>query len=414
MSRLRTGASVARVALLVATGVAVGSPFINADASAGATRYVATAISVGNNTACAVVRGGRVLCWGGNASGQLGNGTTNSATAPVFVKGVTNAKMVATGGSTSCAVLAGGSVSCWGFGESGQLGNGKSSPAYVSKTPVKVEGISNAVTVSVLASSGNSIAVCAALSNGTLRCWGFNGNGALANPSSLQQSATPVSVAGLVGVKGISGGLFGTSCALAAGRVACWGSDVDGELGNGTVSAFPSFMPVTVSGIGNAKMVSAGTGFACAVLTTGSIDCWGSNAQGQLGTGSASPDKSVTPVVVKGIGNAVAVSARWGSACALLTTGTVKCWGDSEDGDLGNGTNNSSLTPVIVKGIRGAKAISSGEFSSCALLATGSVECWGDNEDGQLGRGGYVTPLAQATPAFVKSLGPALPLPRKR
>src|SRR5437763_1245253 len=298
-------------------------------APTGGPLYVATDLSDGGGKThtCAVIDGGRGVCWGDDTAGELGNGKSGkgaglASAVPVMVKGLGRA--IALGGSlnATCAVMTGGSVECWGSDIDGELGDGRSGTNLLSTTPRPVPGIGGAISI-----SGGTGGMCAVISNGTLRCWGYNSTGGIGAGQSVSGVTAPVSLP-VTGVKQVSLSGFNTGCAVAGGgTVSCWGSDVDGELGNGTVSAFPSFDPVTVSGISNARAVSAGWGFACAVLKTGSIDCWGLGQQGQLGTGKTSGAPTTRPVTVKGISNATAVSAGVGFACAVLQTGSVDCWG---------------------------------------------------------------------------------------
>ena len=103
-----------------------------------------------------------------------------------------------------------------------------------------------------------------------------------------------------------------------------------------------------VSGITNAKAVATGYQYSCAVLTSGSVQCWGINSYGNLGNNSKT--SSSVPVTVTGITNATAVAAGSASSCALLNDGSVQCWGYNSSGELGNGTTTDSSVPVTVSG----------------------------------------------------------------
>jgi len=141
-----------------------------------------------------------------------------------------------------------------------------------------------------------------------------------------------------------------------------------------------SWEPVTVRGIDNAIAISAGHVHSCAVLDSGSVKCWGSNLRGELGNGGREDifGYSSQTETVQGIDNAVAVGVGGLSfSCALLGSGDVKCWGRNSGATLGDGTRTDSLSPVAVSGIHTATAISAGYDSVCALLSSQELKCWG-------------------------------------
>jgi alpha-tubulin suppressor-like RCC1 family protein len=131
------------------------------------------------------------------------------------------------------------------------------------------------------------------------------------------------------------------------------------------------------TGISLGDMISVDTGseFSCAVISNGTVQCWGSGFYGQLGNGGTS--SSSTPQNVSGISNAVSVSAGYRHACATLSSGEIKCWGQGTLGQLGNGGISSSLVPVTVSNISSAVSVSAGNVHTCALLEGGLVQCWG-------------------------------------
>jgi len=192
-------------------------------------------------------------------------------------------------------------------------------------------------------------------------------------PSVVPATTTNFALANATATAIAAGGSH--ACALlTGGSVRCWGSNFSGQLGNGTTTNDPIPTPVVVSGITTATAISAGNGNTCALLTGGSVRCWGDNYYGQLGNGTTT--NSSTPVAVSGITTATAISAGGYHTCALLTDGSVRCWGYNNYGQLGNGTTTDSSTPVAVGGITTAIAISAGGYHTCALLTGGSVRCW--------------------------------------
>lgn len=128
--------------------------------------------------------------------------------------------------------------------------------------------------------------------------------------------------------------------------------------------------------------ISAGGLHSCAALSDGSVRCWGQNDYGQLGDGTMT--SSLTPVSVSGVDNAVEISAAFNQTCALLSDGQISCWGANDAGQLGDGTTAGRLLPTTVVGINNATQIVTGGAHSCALLADGSVKCWGQNLFGEL------------------------------
>ncbi|MCK5688830.1 RCC1 repeat-containing protein, partial [Myxococcota bacterium] len=178
------------------------------------------------------------------------------------------------------------------------------------------------------------------------------------------------------------------SCALlSAGTVKCWGANGDGQLGNGAANT-DEVTPVDVSGLSDVAAIVAGYHHNCALLNSGAVKCWGDNYSGQLGDGGTNPLES-TPVDVSGLANVIAITAGGSHSCALLDTGAVKCWGSDYYGQLGDsGYNTDSTTPVDVVGLSGTvTAITAGFVHTCALLDTGAMKCWGGNDYGQLGNG---------------------------
>ena len=374
-----------------------------------------TVIVAGAEHTCALLAGGTVDCWGENASGQLGNGTTTNAYTPVAVSGLRGATAVAGGTFAfhSCALLSGGTVECWGDNQYGQLGNGTTTGSTL---PVAVSGLSGATAI-----SGGLGSTCALLGGGTVDCWGDNQYGQLGDGTTTG-STTPVAVSGLSGATAIAVEDDHTCALLIGETVECWGYNSAGQLGDGT-TAGPEYCLYVLHGVpsepcsttpvavdlSGATALAGGDGGSCALLTGGTVDCWGENDYGLLGNGTfSSSSGSATPVAVSDITDATAITATGGGACALLAGGTVDCWGANLGGELGDGTTSGPETcansipcntsPGAVIGLSGATAVAGGGSHACALIVAGSIDCWGDNTGGDLGNGTKRTDLPAPVP----------------
>lgn len=201
----------------------------------------------------------------------------------------------------------------------------------------------------VAASSGSN---CLQLATGSLKCWGSNANGLLADGSaaSVTQSAVPVNATTLSGkFIDVAGGYSGHMCALRDDRtVWCWGLGSSGQLGNSSNST--SRTPVQVSNLTNVQSIIAGYRHTCATKTDGSMWCWGKNSDGQIGDGTKA--NATTPKQVLNIDNASSVTAiGYNHTCATKSDGSAWCWGNNGSGQLGdNKLGTSSVVPVRVSG----------------------------------------------------------------
>ena len=288
---------------------------------------------------------------------------------------------VAAGGAHSCALYNDGTIKCWGVGNFGQLGDGNSSLKELS--PVAVSGINNAIQVA----TGVEY-TCALLDDNTIKCWGKGNFGQPGNGSVGVNESLPVAVSGITNAVQISSGHYHACALLDDGGIKCWGLGAHGQMGNGGRTV-QNPLPIAVSGITNAIQVSAGATHTCALLNDGSIKCWGQGSQGQLGNGSVAGDHSL-PVAVSGITSATQITMGGRHSCALLSDNSIKCWGFGYYGQLGDGSEGMAGTkslPVSVSGINTASTVSAGGFHTCAQLNDGTVNCWGRNNFAQMGNG---------------------------
>lgn len=190
-------------------------------------------------------------------------------------------------------------------------------------------------------------------------------------------------------ISSVSLGAYHSCVVRTGGSVWCWGQNDRGQLGNGTRAA--SLAPTRVVGVEGARDVACGFASTCALLETGEVRCWGDNGAGQLGDGMGGPDASSTePVTVDGLTDAVELVLGESHACARRRIGGVVCWGDGSRGQLGHGSFGVSLVPVAALDLGDALGLFGGPAArhSCArAFGARDMRCWGENENGQLGDG---------------------------
>jgi alpha-tubulin suppressor-like RCC1 family protein len=365
-------------------------------------------MSAGRFHTCAVSMDG-LRCWGLNAHGEVGDGTTTQRLTPVRVAGLDFVSQVEAGDGSTCA-LAGGSIWCWGDNQYGQLGDGtttsRSTPGMVSffgAAPFQV-------------SIGRSHA-CAIESNFySLWCWGGNASGQLGDGTTTPH-LTPVRVSGEQVFTVVSAGADYTCAKEASGKVWCWGANASGNLGDGTTTTrlLPTEVTALDASLGTANYVSASTSRTCVSKDNGTTWCWGA---ADVGNGTANP--SLVPVQVTAGGT---VFGTRGTLATCIGSTGASCWGTNDQGQLGLGpavTEALSPTPILANGaplslfIHGSVGDVSGEVTSgyghtCAREWNERWWCWGRNAEGQLGDGTTTnrflpTPLVLNPPASVPVL----------
>jgi alpha-tubulin suppressor-like RCC1 family protein len=276
--------------------------------------------------------------------------------------------------------------------------------------PVGVQALTNVTAVA----SGDA-ASAALLANGTVRSWGDNGNAQLGDGSELgtwDKQATTVAVSGLTAVTQISSANAHSIALLASGEVETWGTNQDGQTGNGTGGVGTiSTTPQLVEGLTGVTQVAAAGGANFALLSNHTVLAWGENNAGQLGIGEGEPEECKTevgwercsklPRLVRYaggevVGNVVSIASGGGEAgYAVLESGHVLSWGNNGKGQLGTGYGEKETrpfhTPTEVKGVggtgtlSGVVAVSGGTYHALALRTGGEVVGWGANEKGAVG-----------------------------
>jgi alpha-tubulin suppressor-like RCC1 family protein len=333
-------------------------------------------VSAGYNDTCVRKVDGTAWCWGFDGIGELGDGTTNDSSIPVAAITVGGGVAeVSTGEFHTCARKTDGTLWCWGYDADGELGDGTTNGSFPPEQ----------VSTNVAQVSTGYLHTCAVKSDGSVWCWGQNGSGQLGDGTTTTRTS-PVPVMGLGGpVTQVSAGDDHTCALKSDGTVWCWGGNVLGQLGDGTTSGRAT--PAAVPALGSAVVeVSANDQFACARKTDGTLWCWGGNTDGELGNGTL--NNATTPVQVTALGNSVAeVSAGDNGGCALKTDGSLWCWGSNFHGNVGDGTTTRRLSPVPVTTLGNSVVEVSCGVHTCARKTDGTVWCWGFNSNGQLGDG---------------------------
>ena len=296
---------------------------------------------------------------------------------------VAHAQSVAAGGDHTCAFTPAGGLVCWGSNDTGEIGD---NTVIDRTTPTNVIGLPFGSTALAAGYSHS----CAVTNAGAAMCWGSNANGQIGDGTAIQR-LLPVGVFGIAsGATRIVAG-FSHTCALVGGGVLCWGKNNNGQLGTGTAPTADQLTPVGVSGLGAGVLaIAGGYNHNCAINGAGGVQCWGANFGAQLGNASANINFEAAPIQVTGLTSGVmAIAAGSDHSCALTSGGAVKCWGDNTTGAIGAGSTTMIIeTPVDVVGLSsGVTAIAAGQFHTCALLSGGAVKCWGKNSVGQVGDG---------------------------
>ncbi len=356
---------------------------------------------------CALTVAGGVKCWGYGTIGLLGNGHTSDSTSAVDVVGLSSGvRQISAGYYHACALKQDNQIVCWGANEYQQLAI--AADQLGSSVPVALAGFSAAASAIGVGRNRHS---CLLDDIGKASCWGLNSSYQLGVETPASSSA-PLAVTGLGrdNRQVVAGDDF--SCALTgAGGVKCWGANGNGQLGYETTldpsteAWANSATAQTVQGLDSGVVqLAAGRIFACALTAAGGVKCWGLSQYGVLGDGSNTGERTTVPVGVSGLAAGVSqITTGIYHACAIVAQdGSVKCWGNDEYTELGDdpqgylGPNFNRPAPVTVAGVTGALAVAAGQQHSCAALATGGVKCWGA---GQLSGSG--TLAHQPKPTFV-------------
>jgi alpha-tubulin suppressor-like RCC1 family protein len=294
-----------------------------------------------------------------------------------------DSQIAASASGFTCASQA-GVAKCWGANLRGMLGCGNTDDKYL---PTSVTNVAMVSSISL----GHS-RTCALLIDRSVYCWGSNNQGEVGDGTGCSPQfdcpdgikSTPIKILDNGQKLFPSGPAYHACVQHKDSSVSCWGNNGFGQFCNG-INNKNEFAPVNVDALRGAIEIRTGYAVTCAQWSSDSVRCCGLNDVGQLGDGTTTDRPS--PTTVMGLSAVAQISVGQTHVCALLLDGTVKCWGGNAFGQLGNGTTKGSLVPVLVEGISSAVGISVNAWHSCAWLADGTAWCWGENNTGQLGDG---------------------------
>lgn len=330
----------------------------------------------GAHTCAHTTRAGDPYCFGANDRAQIGNGEAGGNVPTPYALSISNTEVVGAGGNHTC-VATSAALYCWGDNGRGQVGVGSATSYYT--TPTEVTDLPAAPTDLALG-TGHTCALVA----GQVFCWGANDSGQLGDGTFMERNL-PTEVSGLGGspVQLTASGEH-TCARLDTGRVECWGSNDEGQLGTSEAGDHPE--PTPVPDIEDAIQIVAGTTHTCAIRRSGALACWGSNLKGELGRGTETLRESPAPVV--GLPEPVLQVALGSTHTCARTASDVWCWGDNFFGQLGIddaiGASFSTPRPTTLGPV---EEVAAGTTHTCVRVTGMSVQCFGNDTDGQLGRG---------------------------
>lgn len=340
-----------------------------------------------HNYACGITSTDALKCWGDNSNGQLGDGSTGISTVPITIDSGVGYKLVKSNSLYTCGITLAGVLKCWGSNSSGQLGNDTTNDSY---PPDVID--SGVAYASVALGSSSDYSTCAITSLSVLKCWGSNYYGELGDGTTTDKLVPTVVDSGTSYSQVVISG--STACAITTlGILKCWGANVYGQVGDGTLINRSS--PVVIdSGVAYSKVVRAGEAYfpntsVCGITTTGVLKCWGGNASGQLGVAAGVNTRLPSVVDAGTVYSSVEVNES--NACGITSVGELKCWGSTTTALRGDASNFlvSNASDVVTDDKFNPSVVSNGK-AHCMITSSSQLKCWGENNFGQLGDGSKV------------------------
>ncbi len=330
----------------------------------------AIGVAFGSTHLCVLLKNSTVQCVGVNANGVLGNMSLKNSDVPITVTGINNVISLSSSYTNTCALIKTGEVQCWGSNQANQRGNTKIPTIPSSPTPVNVQNINNAISIST-----SSDMNCALLRTGAIQCWsGYN-------------DGTPTLINGInnaISVVTTTSYDYNGCALLQNGEVRCWDDKSRTSTKISNISDAISISKYQKSSyFFDSLSYSA---YFCATLRSGGVRCWGDG-------------KNVDTL----LDQFPADNQYENNSCELFDGGKVRCKGKNDYGQLGIGviTYSNMEEFATVVGINNAVAVSSSDDHSCAVLSTGIVQCWGSDRNSALGAGA----LSYLAPSPVMGVG---------
>ena len=338
-------------------------------------------VSTVDDTTCGIDINHQLYCWGDNYYGQLDNYDgilKNSYGFPLTSDSIYNVKKICVGFANICGIDENSELLCWGANNFGQLGNYTTDNSYY---PVLITNGQNSRWESVGLGGYHT---CGVDKDDDLWCWGGNDHGQLGDGTTVH-SSYPLFITNSQNIswKSISLGVYHTCGIDKSDRLWCWGGNDYGQLGDGS-NADSNYPVLITNGQNNTwKSISLGAYYTCGIDENGKLWCWGSNNNGQLGDGTTI--NSSYPLLITNSQNSKweSISVGYYHTCGIDENGKLWCWGKNNGGQLGNGTIVNSNYPLLIANSQNSlwKSVSLGSFHTCGIDDTNNLWCWGLNDD---------------------------------
>jgi alpha-tubulin suppressor-like RCC1 family protein len=332
-------------------------------------------------------------------------GVMNSRSATIAEQGetridhprATDAEKVSAGGNHTCAVISDGSLWCWGRNDKGQLGLGDTTDR---SSPTRIGAATNWRSVS----AGNNSTTCAVNTLNEVFCWGFNYSGQVGVDKATASVTSPTKVTALgTTVQSVSVGSVNSCVVTTASAVRCWGSSANGQLGSGVTAGSSTHTPTAINNLsGSFTVVAAGTDGICALRSDKVVLCWGSDLFGQRGDGSSQTADSAAPTQIDNTAAVAGLIAGSQSNCFVKEDNSaVYCWGQNSNNYL-NSTSGNRTSPVLANVApfsgNSARGFSVGSEYACMLRnSDGRILCGGLDTISVIGATGRVSKAPTST-----------------